>query len=364
MAIPKEKLRVLIVDDAPENLDLLKAALSESYTVLAVLDGAKALRVASGPKPPDLILLDVMMPGIDGYEVCTRLKADPATREIPVIFLTALSDQESELRGLDIGAVDYIIKPISLPLVKARVKNHLSLVVARRQLAAQVASLTEAAKMREGVERIMRHDLKTPLQGVIGLSELLSGAENLTTKQQLWVEYINGEGLKILEMINRYLDLFKMENGTYQYHPQPVELVELARRVAVDLETLAEQRHLTLQLTGEKLLCLGEELLCYSTLANLIKNAIEAAPEGSEVKVEFAKDCTCGVVTIHNRGEVPAAVRDNFFAKYSTAGKKKGTGLGTYSAKMMVETMEGSIAMTSSEEGGTLITLRLPAVSD
>ena len=118
---------VLVVDDTPENLSLMNDLLQGEYTVKVAPNGARALKAANAATPPDLILLDIMMPEMDGYEVCRQLKADPHTRDIPVIFLTAKSETEDEQKGLNMGAVDYITKPISPPIVLARVANHLAL---------------------------------------------------------------------------------------------------------------------------------------------------------------------------------------------------------------------------------------------
>ncbi|WP_426338415.1 response regulator [Pseudoduganella sp. S-14] len=118
---------VLLVDDSPDNLVLMNDLLKDLYKVKVANSGEKALRIATTGQPPDVVLLDVMMPGMDGYEVCRRLKANPATREIPIIFLTAKSEVEDEQLGLDLGAVDYITKPISPAITLARVRNHLML---------------------------------------------------------------------------------------------------------------------------------------------------------------------------------------------------------------------------------------------
>lgn len=116
---------VLVVDDTPDNLTLMSALLKDIYKVKIANNGEKALKIAESVSPPDLILLDIMMPGMDGYEVCTQLKANPTTRDIPVIFLTAKTEIDDEKRGLELGAVDYITKPISPPIVLARVHTHL-----------------------------------------------------------------------------------------------------------------------------------------------------------------------------------------------------------------------------------------------
>jgi phosphoserine phosphatase RsbU/P len=118
---------VLVVDDAPENIDLLGGVLNQDYQIKVALNGEKALKIARSEAPPDIILLDIIMPDMDGYEVCRRLKTDPKTRDIPIIFVTAKSDESDETKGLEIGAVDYITKPFSPPIVRARIKTHLAL---------------------------------------------------------------------------------------------------------------------------------------------------------------------------------------------------------------------------------------------
>ena len=125
--VEKPIATVLVVDDTPDNLTLMGGLLRDHYHVKVANHGEKALKIAQGDNPPDLILLDIMMPGIDGYEVCRRLKAHSATRDIPVIFLTARSDPDDERQGLALGAVDYITKPISPPILLARVATHLAL---------------------------------------------------------------------------------------------------------------------------------------------------------------------------------------------------------------------------------------------
>jgi putative two-component system response regulator len=124
---PLYKHTILVVDDTPDNLSLLSNLLKHEYKVKIANGGENALKIAASELPPDLILLDIMMPGMDGYEVCQRLKRDSRTMNIPVIFLTAMTEEEDEKKGLELGAIDYITKPFSPPIVMARVKNHLAL---------------------------------------------------------------------------------------------------------------------------------------------------------------------------------------------------------------------------------------------
>lgn len=163
------KQKILVVDDTPENIDVLMGVLKSDYKMVAARDGEKALKLVQGGNPPDLILLDIMMPGMDGYEVCARLKADESTSKIPVIFVTAKGEVEDETKGLELGAVDYITKPISPPIVQARVKNHLELKMAREELENQNEILEE--KVRERTREIKETQQET-LVRLMNASEL------------------------------------------------------------------------------------------------------------------------------------------------------------------------------------------------
>jgi len=147
---------ILIVDDTPENIDVLKEALKDQYSVRPAINGTTALKIANATPPPDLILLDIMMPGMDGYEVMRRLQAEPATRDIPVIFITALADMENEIKGLEAGAVDYITKPFNPPVVRTRVATHLALRQARRTLEIRNEDLLQERMLVEDIIIRMR----------------------------------------------------------------------------------------------------------------------------------------------------------------------------------------------------------------
>src|SRR5208283_3773417 len=152
MALTSEHRLVLIVDDTPTNIGVISGVLKDSFRTKVATNGEKALVIAGGEEKPDLILLDVMMPGMDGYEVCRRLKADPATRDIPVIFLTGQTGTDDETRGFEVGAVDYIHKPFSEAVVKARVRTHLMLREAHEQIARQLVAINIELEMARQIQ--------------------------------------------------------------------------------------------------------------------------------------------------------------------------------------------------------------------
>lgn len=154
MSADSHQSTILLVDDVPENIDILNAVLSPHYRTRVAVTGERALKIAFAAPAPDLILLDIMMPGIDGYEVCERLKSNPDTRGIPVIFVTAMNEVEDERRGLELGAVDYITKPISPAIVLARVRTHLALYDQNRELSRMVRERT--ADLFETRQQIIR----------------------------------------------------------------------------------------------------------------------------------------------------------------------------------------------------------------
>ncbi len=358
--------KILIVDDVPANIKILIEALKNSnYDLIVATTGSAALKVATS-EIPDLIMLDIVMPEMNGYEVCAKLKANKITQNIPIIFITTQGKPENESKGFELGAVDYITKPFSLPIVRARVKTHLNLKLAYDELEKKNAALEEAAALREDVERITRHDLKNPLNGIIGGSTFIVEDDNLTSKQKRMLKIIEESAYKMLGMINRSLDLYKMETGAYHYNPTPVDILPIIKKIITDTQNLSIPKELSvITKIGEKavteddtFIVQGEQLLCYSMLANLLNNALEASPEGEQITISLQKEETANI-SIHNKGVVPPKIRERFFDKYVTYGKIQGTGLGTYSARLMVETQGGSIHCDTSDETGTTVTVLL-----
>ncbi len=362
-----EKPTVLVVEDVPDDISVLREILHEEYHIRVATGGEAALAIAGSDLPPDLILLDIMMPDMNGVEACRRLKQDPATSRIPVIFVTARDAVADESLGFAVGAVDYIVKPVNPHLVRARVKAHLELKQAREDLERQNEILLQNARLREEVEAINRHDLKNPLMIIMSVPRVLLAGANLTESDKKLLEMVETAGRQILEMINRTIDLYKMEMGTYAFSPVSVDVVRVIEQIVTAFHEMAETKGLSVDVIingnplsqGEVFLAMGEELLIYSVLGNLIKNSIEASPRDGRVSIALAGGDVASIA-IHNAGAISQRIRSRFFQKFTTADKDGGTGLGAYSARLMVRTMNGDIRFETSEEKGTTVTVTLP----
>ena len=223
-------------------------------------------------------------------------------------------------------------------------------------------------KLKDDVERIMHHDLKSPLNGIIGLPEIILDTVALNDEDRELVEAIRDSGLRMLRLINMSTDMYKMETGTYNYRPNQVNLATLLRSILLDSRSIASAKRLTINVLLEgdpvdlstSILVKGEELLLHSLLANLLKNALEASPPGETVTVRITKG-SCNKIAIFNEGTLAANIRSSFFEKYASFGKKGGTGLGTYSARLIARTMGGDISLEPETEPGVCVVVSLPS---
>lgn len=365
-----ETSHILIVDDNPENIRVLGTILRQQNCQLTIAQNGLQAIESIKEIIPDLVLLDVMMPEMNGFQVCETLKSNPLTQHIDIIFLTAAVAEADELKGIGLGAVDYIHKPFSIPVVQTKVALHLERAQHKKNLQLKNAALEEIVKLRDDIERITRHDLKTPLNAIIGYPQLMQLDDNLTDEQREYLEEILRAGNEMNNMINSSLDLFKMETGRYHYQPDWIDLSLVIKAILRDLKPLIEQHGVIINVYPHQFIeqqarqsdnfsVLAEKNLSYSLFANLIRNAIEACTANDTIRIAMSYESDYGVISITNPGSVPEAIRDRFFEKYVTAGKAQGTGLGTYSAKLMATTQKGSIAMTTNAQE-TCITVRLP----
>lgn len=357
---------ILVVDDTPDNLLLLSHLFKDEYRVRIAHSGIKALDICQSDDPPDLVLLDIMMPGMDGFEVARLMRAHPTSETIPVIFVTAMSGPDARIRGMELGAVDFVAKPIDPDVLKPRVRNFMRYVMLHKQLQADYDGMLELARLREDVENITRHDMKGPLAGVIGLVQALANDDSTNRKQVEQLRVVEETALQVLDMINLSSELFKIETGRFKLDAKPVRIKNILNRVVEISRATFAAKHLLVTVDMEVVdgkatpQLLGDEMFCYSLFQNLIKNACEAAPDNSPVAVTLYDETPLRIV-IRNTGAVPTAIRERFFDKFVTLGKRGGTGLGTYSASLLAEAQNGAVSLeVSDQENQTTVSVSLP----
>jgi signal transduction histidine kinase len=396
-----KRATILVVDDTPDNLALMSNLLMVDYKVKIANSGAKALRIAASDTPPDLILLDIMMPGMDGYQVCRQLKKDPGTRQIPVIFLTARAEREDEQLGLELGAVDYITKPISPPIVLARVKNHLALqsvaeflrdqnsfleaevgrrtdqLLAVRELALRNQQLKEAMEMKAGVLANMGHDLRTPLNSVIGFSELVLGQSYgpVNDKQREFLDAIRASGRRLLLQVNGMLELSRAESGGVELELGAFSLRGLLEAALAACREPASRGGVELRLTLAPELeggIVADQRKLSQILAQLLSNAVRFTPAGGFVELSALGEGELLEIGVADSGsgistdDLPKLFQ--LFAPLDAAQTRNfaGTGLGLALARSLVELHGGRIWAEGRPGGGssfrfTVALVRAPA---
>jgi CheY-like chemotaxis protein len=357
---------ILVVDDTPDNLMLVSNLFKDEYRVRIAHNGQKALSICQSNDPPDLVLLDIMMPGMDGLEVARRMREHPVSEPIPVIFVTAMNSDEARLKGMALGAIDFVTKPIDPDLLKPRVRNFMHFVELHKQLQINYDAMLELARLREDVEHITRHDMKEPLAGVIGLLQALEEEDGISNKQIAQLRVVEETALQTLNMINMSTELFKIETGRFKLNAQPVKITSILHRIVDISRSSFTAKHLSIAIDTDRLvgeetpLLLGDAMFCYSLFQNLIKNACEASPEKGRVTVTLNNVAPLEIVIV-NEGAVPVEIREHFFDKFITFGKKGGTGLGTYSARLLTEAQNGTLTLQVSDvDNSTTLTVTLP----
>lgn len=352
---------ILIVDDTPANLDVLTKFLSDQgHKVRPAINGEIALKAAA-KSPPDVILLDIQMPGLNGFEVCERLKADPVMREIPVIFISALDALEDKVRAFEVGGVDYITKPFQIMEVLARVESQLRIQWQRRRIEA-------LSLFRDELIGIVSHDLKNPLNAVLGFSEMLQ--EDVRAGHPIGgalVDRIHSAGTLMLNMVHDLLDNARNEERLPMRFGQHV----LQRLVEEQLDAyiLAAGRKgisLVRSFAPADIVVQADNRRFAQVVSNLISNAIKYSPENSVVTAHVWQDGNLGVVAIADNGfGIPAADLPHIFEKFYRVNTQEhmaveGTGLGLPIARVIAEQHGGTLTAISEPGKGSTFTLTVP----
>lgn len=370
---------ILIVDDIPENLRILFTILSEQeYDVRRVINGKQAL-IAANSDPPDLILLDIKMPDMDGYEVCQQLKASELTASIPVIFLSALDEPLDKVKAFAVGGVDYITKPFNLEEVLARVKTQIGLQRVQQQLRVKNQALEIAKCEADAANRaksdfiaVMSHEIRTPLNAVLGIAGLLNETQ-LDPQQQDYVETIRHSGELLLSIVNDVLDFSKIESGKLELESQPFDLRTCLEESLDLLAPKAAQKRVELAYFIEPptpISLVGDSTRLRQILVNLLSNAVKFTEVG-EVTVSVTAQAISEEPesAFPRRYEIQFAIQDTgigipperfdrLFQRFSqvdasTSRQYGGTGLGLVICRQLSEMMSGKIWVESTVGQGT-----------
>ena len=371
----KEKMRIMLVDDTPANIDVLRKTLErDDYEIAVAPNGEMTLKIA--PRfNPDLILLDVMMPGIDGFETCQKLKSMNETKNIPIIFITAKNEPEDIIKGFKVGGVDYITKPFRQQEVLARVDNQLALKSSENARKALIKDLESKNIRLENLDEVKNnflgmaaHDLRNPLASVRGFSEMLIENEaNLDEDSKEMLQMIQDISNHMLDLVNDLLDYSVIESGNIQLEPRQE-----------NLKTLLEKRIRLSRIFAEKkkiILCehLNEipELPLDSgriiqVIDNLISNAIKYSPPETQVDISIKNKGGYAWVNVQDEG--PGLTEEDqkkLFQEFQNlsskpTGGESSTGLGLAIVKKIVEAHEGQLKVESFPGKGSTFSFGIP----
>jgi CheY-like chemotaxis protein len=376
------KPKILIVDDCPDNLQVLLQILKADYAIVAATTGSKALQMAMRQPVPDLIVLDVVMPEIDGYEVCKQLQANSTTKDIPVILVTGLGDASNEADGFACGAVDYITKPLDPTVIKARIKNHLALRRLNKDLQTQNADLLRANRLKDEFLAKMSYELRTPLHIILGINEMLQ--ENLLgelkVEQSKAIASIDHSALHLLELLNDVVELAQINSGQTGLDLAPTEIVSVCdySLAFIRPQTYHKKIRLSTQFAEDLPQIMVDERLIRQALTNLLNNAVEYTPEGGKIAIKVRKvteerppstvaEWLRISVTDTGTGLPEEDVRrlSQTFTRGDSAFDREHTGFGFGLAlvKSVLDLHGGHLTISSQIGGGSCFAIELPYVT-
>ena len=354
--------RLLIVDDVPDNLFLVRTILEEEgYDIVTSSNGHDALKIVES-EPPDLVLLDVMMPKMDGYEVTRRMRAMKDLPFIPILLITAY-DRANAVKGLDLGADEFIRKPIEADELLARVRSLL-------RLKHSIAERDRIDRQRQDFVSRLTHDLRTPLVAADRMLGLLQDGVLGEISPEICeaLKIMGRSNSNLLEMVNKLLDVYRYESGSKTINLQKLDLRELLDQVVQELKPIAISKNLELIADLEDLAMVkGDRLELLRVFNNLIGNALKFTESGS-VHVSLKSDQSEAIIAIADTGTgVPLEEQPFLFQRFSQGNhQKQGSGLGLYLSHYIVNAHNGKILVKSpnldSQKGSTFF-VHLPIIT-
>ena len=358
---------ILVVDDTPANLKLLVGMLMQhGYNVRPAPNGEFALQTARR-EPPDLILLDINMPGMNGYQVCEQLKADANLKAIPVIFISALDDVLDKVKAFGTGGVDYVTKPFQFDEIEARVRAHLALRRQERLLEKNLAQLKELELLRDSLVHMIVHDMRSPL-AVIVMSLHVLQEQFLADRSDAdeLIQDANSAANRLNEMATQILDISRLEAGQMPIKKEHHDLAQTLRVTNESLAALARERRICLEVPGVSVALYDEDIVG-RVVANLLTNAFKFTQPDGQITLSVTRQAEFFRVAVidNGRGIAPAHQQKIFekFGQVELRNKHIGTGLGLTFCKLAVEAHGGQIGVESELGQGSAFWFTLPATS-
>ena len=359
---------ILVVDDEPRNVLLLKDLLeSRGYTVWTAVDGEQGLALAQ-ERSPDVILLDVMMPRLNGFDVCRCLKTDQSTAMIPVLLVTSLNAREDRLAGIGAGANDFITKPIDSGDLLLRVRNAVTTKRLHDEVTSQFRKLQELEGARDTLTHMIVHDLRSPLTGLQAYLDLLRTAVAAGSNGEVLEFARDAHALAghVKEMISQVLDVSRLESGDMPLSRKDTNLVELLPDAVASLGPPPDGVDIIYETAEQAFVVACDRDVVTRVVANLVGNAFRFVPRQGEIRIglETLDGVVRVTVTDHGPGVEPE-YRKVIFEKFGQAplgraGKARSTGLGLTFCKLAVEAHGGTIGVEGRNGGGARFWIDLP----
>lgn len=356
---------ILIVDDEPDNFDVIEAFLNEkNYQLYYVSSGQEAIDSLEAFKP-DVILLDVMIPGMDGVEICQHIKALPQWQAVPIIMVTALTAKEELARCFQAGADDFIRKPVNGVELRARVHSMLRIKKQYDDLQTLLKSQEEMLRLRADMSDMIVHDLRNPLTNIL-LASALFNKTGLSEKQLKKLSQISRAGEQIKMMIDSLLLMAKIESGKMFLNPIATDVSDLGKALVTDFELIAEEKRIVLvsELPDPGQLITLDPVVFRRIVENLLSNALKFSPYGSQVqlKIDYPPESRVRVQVIDVGQGVSTERQQQIFEKFEIGNLLKETsqiGLGLAFCKIAVEAQGGKLTLTSNKPKGSIFTVEL-----